>query len=204
MVWRLPQHLSMDESRRLFKIYVKSGNYRRNMQSGLHNANPAAARAELQRLYNSYNTVKMNLARKYGIAPLDVSINMFRTFEGHQAQNEVAQNAARAGREFQNRKAAKNAWSAAQVMREFAAVTHNPVTRMNRNRRIHRRYAKSASPPQRTKSATPRRTMSAPRNRSPPKSTSPHRRQLTMANVKRILSLNIGPRPSNVKKARRA
>ena len=199
MPWRLPQYLSVDESRRIFRIYEKSGNLRRNMQFGLHNANPAAAAAELQRLYNSYNTIKENLARKYDITPLQVAINMFRTFEGHQAQNAIARNAGRAGREFQNRKAAKNAWSAAQVMRELAAVTHNPVTRMNRNRRIHRRYAKSASPP---KTRTPRRATSAPRNRSPPKAPSPHRRQLTMANVKRILSLNIAPRPSNVKKAR--
>ena len=201
MPWRLPQHLSVAESRRVFRSYMKPGNLRRNMLLGLHNANPAAAAAELERLYNANTTLRRNLAQKYNITPLQVSINMFRTFEGHMAQNEVAQNAGRAGREFQNRKAAKNAWSAAQVMRELAAVTHNPVTRMNRNRRIHRRYAKSASPP---KTSTPRRATSAPRNRSPPKAPSPHRRQLTMANVKRILSLNIAPRPSNVKKVRRA
>jgi hypothetical protein len=202
MPWRLPQHLSVAESRRVFRSYMKPGNLRRNMLLGLHNANPAAAAAELERLYNANTTLRRNLAQKYDITPLQVSINMFRTFEGHQAQNAIAQNAARAGREFQNRKTAKNAWSASQVMRELAAATHNPVTRMNRNRRIHRRYAKSASPPKRTRSATPRRATSAPRNRSPPKAPSPHRRQLTMADVKRILSLNTGPRPSNVKKAR--
>ena len=204
MPWRLPQHLSVAESRRVFRSYMKPGNLRRNMLLGLHNANPAAAAAELERLYNANTTLKRNLAQKYNITPLQVSINMFRTFEGHMAQNEVAQNAGRAGREFQNRKAAKNAWSAAQVMRELAAVTHNPVTRMNRNRRIHRRYAKSVSPVRSSKTRTPRRATSAPRNRSPPKAPSPHRRQLTMANVKRILSLNIAPRPSNVKKVRRA
>jgi hypothetical protein len=208
MEWRLPQHLSVAESRRLFKTYMKIGRIHRNAQQGVYNADPLTAVAELRRLENADNTLKRNLAQKYGITPLQVFINMFRSFQGHMAQNEVAENVARAGRAWQNRKAGERANAArtrvrtSPILRELVAIKYNPVTRANRI--LRRPYAKSVSPRKSPRSPL-RRTASAPIKRSKSKTPSPHRRELTIRNVKRVMSETLNSiRPSNSKKARRA
>jgi hypothetical protein len=79
MAWALPQHLSINDSRRVFRSWMKISNFQRNMQQGVHNANPAAAAAEYQRLLNVNHQLKQNLAEKYGINQFQVLVNMFRT-----------------------------------------------------------------------------------------------------------------------------
>jgi len=207
MAWVLPQHLSVNDSRRVFRSYMKMSNFHRNMQQGLHNANPAAAAAEFQRLQNANHQLTQNLAEKYGINQAHVYINMFRTLEGHLAQNAVARNVGAAGRAWQNRKAGERANAArtrartSPILRELVAIKYNPVTRTNRI--LRRPYAKSVSPRKSPRSPL-RRTMSAP-NRAKPKKPAPHRRDLTIRNVKRVTTETLNSiRPSNSKKARRA
>jgi hypothetical protein len=208
MPWRLPQHLSVADSRRVFKSYTKIGDFRRNMQMGVHNANQAAAAAEYQRLQNADNRLTRNLAEQYGITQHQIYANMFATLEGHLAQTAVARNVGAAGRAWQNRKAGERANAArtrartSPILRELVAIKYNPSVRANRI--IRRPYAKSVSPRKSTRSPL-RRTMSAPLKRSKSKAPSPHRREMTIRNIKRVMSETLNSiRPSNSKKARRA
>ena len=208
MPWRLPQHLSVADSRRVFKSYTKIGDFRRNMQMGVHNANQAAAAAEYQRLQNADNRLTRNLAEQYGITQHQVYTNMFATLEGHLAQTAVARNVGAAGRAWQNRKAGERANAArtrartSPILRELVAVKYNPSVRANRI--LRRPYAKSVSPRKSPRSPL-RRTMSAPLKRSKSKAPSPHRREMTIRNIKRVMSETLNSiRPSNSKKARRA
>lgn len=207
MAWALPQHLSINDSRRVFRSWMKISNFQRNMQQGVHNANPAAAAAEYQRLLNVNHQLKQNLAEKYGINQFQVLVNMFRTQDGHVAQNAVARNVGRAGKAWQNRKAVERVNAArarkrsSPILRELVAVKYNPVTRTNRI--LRRPYAKSVSPRKSPRSPL-RRTMSAP-NRAKPKTPAPHRRELNIRNLKRVMNETLNSiRPSNSKRARRA
>ena len=206
MAWAPPQHLSINDSRRVFRSFMKISNFQRNMREGVHNANPAAAAAEYERLLNANHQLTQNLAEKYGINQLQVSANMFRTFEGHMAQNEVARNVDRAGKAWQNRKAVERANAArarkrsSPILRELVAVKYNPYKRANRM--LRRPYAKSASPYKSPREPL-RRTKSAP-NRPKPKTPSPHRK-LNTPTAKRITTETLNfIRPSHGPRAKRA
>jgi hypothetical protein len=207
MPWVLPQHLSVADSRRVFKSYTKISNLHRNMQQGLHNARAGEAVEELRVLEAADNRLTRNLAEQYGITQNQVYVNMFRTLEGHIAQNAVARNVGAAGRAWQNRKAGERANAArtrartSPILRELVAIKYNPVTRTNRV--LRRPYAKSVSPRKSPRSPL-RRTTSAP-NRAKPKTPAPHRREPTIRNIKRVTTETLNSiRPSNSKKARRA
>jgi hypothetical protein len=201
----MPQHLSINDSRRVFRSYTKISNFQRNMQQGVHNANPAAAAVEFQRLQNANHQLTQNLAEKYGINQDQIYVNMFRTLEGHMAQNAVARNVGRAGKAWQNRKAVERANAArarkrsSPILRELVAVKYNPYKRVNRM--LRRPYAKSASPYKSPRTPL-RRTMSAP-NRAKPKTPSPHRK-LNSPTAERITTETLNSiRPSHGPRAKR-
>lgn len=196
------QHVAMSNLKKAYNTYRKIVNYHAKMVANeqRHGAlfNAGRAVAELHRLEQANAEVTQNLANRYGITQAQVYTNLMRVYRRFNNQRKIAKNAARAG----SHRMAKKAFQESGITRQLAEMTWNPERRLNRL--LRRPYAKSVSPVRSSKTRTPRRATSAPRNRSPPKALSPRRRQLTTAIVKRVIENNIPPLPSNFKKARRA
>jgi len=187
-----PQHLTLNQSMRLWHAkenWNETNRVRRQFPHG--HPNQANAQAAYLRAVNAHIALQRRLARKHGMAPVNVGVNMWRTSEKHRRQVPLM-------------KEVKNAHWKRQLLRELVEKAWNPTARMNR--RLRRPYAKSASPVRaRASSASPRRVKSAPSNRPKSKTPSPlppHKRKMTTENIKWLATSNATARPSNSKRVR--